>query len=278
MRSPGGHTQSGLLTGQLRGTPHLRISLVCVVSQSGGIRLRPPSRRPVRRRQAPPTDAPGRTSPSGRARFRGQRRAPYPTPSEAAAATQRQTTWAQARTSPSKAAPQGRGRTQVAPPASAAPPLFSRSGSSPAQRATAPPAGRAAASSPPRTARDTQGPAPGGQDRTSAIPPSTALAALRSAHRTARLNASRHRCKVGPSGADPSSVRHARLRGHAPGRKKISKQDNKCETQSHGIRRSKTTRSTTKDQGNFTKVKAPLSIKTVSQAPDDITQSKIYIL
>ncbi|KAJ1144795.1 hypothetical protein NDU88_011090 [Pleurodeles waltl] len=79
-----------------------------------------------------------------------------------------------------------------------------------------PPAGRATASSPSRTARDTQGPAPGGQDRTSATPPATALAALRSAHRTARHNASRHRCKVGPSGADPSSVRNARLRGHAP--------------------------------------------------------------
>ncbi|KAJ1150920.1 hypothetical protein NDU88_003707 [Pleurodeles waltl] len=45
-----------------------------------------------------PTDAPGRTSSSGWARFRGQRRASHPTPSEAAAATQRQTTWAQART------------------------------------------------------------------------------------------------------------------------------------------------------------------------------------
>ncbi|KAJ1084230.1 hypothetical protein NDU88_004382 [Pleurodeles waltl] len=201
------------------GGPRLRVSLSCVVSQPGGIRLRLPSRRPIRRRQMPPADAPGRTSPSGWARFQGQRRVPCPAPSGAAAATQWRTTWAQARTRAHKSVkgrPPGRGRTQVAPPVSAALLLLSNSGSPPAQRATAPPAGRAAASSQPRTARIARGRTPGGQDRTPAVPPSTAVAALRSEYRTARLSASRHRCKVGPSGADPSSVRHARLRGHTP--------------------------------------------------------------
>ncbi|KAJ1120365.1 hypothetical protein NDU88_008535 [Pleurodeles waltl] len=56
----------------------------------------------------------------------------------------------------------------------------------------------------------------GGRDRTSAVPPSTAVVPLHSGHRTARISASRHRFKVGPSGADQLSVRHARLRGHAP--------------------------------------------------------------
>ncbi|KAJ1195317.1 hypothetical protein NDU88_004598 [Pleurodeles waltl] len=58
--------------------------------------------------------------------------------------------------------------------------------------------------------------APGGRDRISAVPPSTAVVPLHSGHRTARFSASRHRFKVGPSGADQLSVRHARLRGHAP--------------------------------------------------------------
>ncbi|KAJ1153042.1 hypothetical protein NDU88_005809 [Pleurodeles waltl] len=58
--------------------------------------------------------------------------------------------------------------------------------------------------------------APGGRDRTSAVPLSTAVVPLHSGHRTARFSASRHRFKVGPSGADQLSVRHARLRGHAP--------------------------------------------------------------
>ncbi|KAJ1119806.1 hypothetical protein NDU88_007991 [Pleurodeles waltl] len=186
MRSPGGRTQSGLLTGQLRGAPRLRVSPLCVVPQSGGIRLRLPSRRPIRRRQVPPADAPGCTPPSGWARIQGQHRALRTAQSGAAAATRRRTKWVQARTGAHESAGgRPRGRTQAAPVASA--PV-------------------------------TRGPAPGGQDRTSAVPPSTAVVPLRSGHRTARLSASRHRFKVGPSGADPLSVRHARLRGHAPDR------------------------------------------------------------
>ncbi|KAJ1127490.1 hypothetical protein NDU88_005889 [Pleurodeles waltl] len=219
MRSPGGRTQSGLLTGQLRGAPRLRVSPLCVVPQSGGIRLRLPSRRPIRRRQVPPADAPACTPPSGWARIQGQRRALRTAQSGAAAATRRRATWVQARTVAHESAggrPQGRSHTQAAPVASAAHLQCTNTGSPPAQRAPAPPAGRAAASSQPRTAPVTRGRAPGGQDRTSAVPPSTAVVPLRSGHRTARLSASRHRFKVGPSGADPLSVRHARLRGHAP--------------------------------------------------------------
>ncbi|KAJ1177576.1 hypothetical protein NDU88_002829 [Pleurodeles waltl] len=70
MRSPGGRTQSGLLTGQLRGAPRLRVSPLCVVPQPGGIRLRLPSRRPIRRRQVPPADAPACTPPPGWAAFK----------------------------------------------------------------------------------------------------------------------------------------------------------------------------------------------------------------
>ncbi|KAJ1083649.1 hypothetical protein NDU88_003804 [Pleurodeles waltl] len=58
------------------------------------------------------------------------------------------------------------------------------------------------------------GPAPGGRDRTSSVPPSAAVDPLHFGHRTARFSASRHRFKVGPSGADQLSMRHARLRGH----------------------------------------------------------------
>ncbi|KAJ1089433.1 hypothetical protein NDU88_002584 [Pleurodeles waltl] len=70
MRSPGGRTQSGLLTGQLRGAPRLRVSPLCIVPQSGGIRLRLPSRRPIRRRQVPPADAPACTSLQGGPAFK----------------------------------------------------------------------------------------------------------------------------------------------------------------------------------------------------------------
>ncbi|KAJ1192929.1 hypothetical protein NDU88_002235 [Pleurodeles waltl] len=55
-----------------------------------------------------------------------------------------------------------------------------------------------------------------GRDRNSAVPPSAAVVSLFSECKTARLSASRHQFKVGPSGADQLSVRHARLRGHAP--------------------------------------------------------------
>ncbi|KAJ1156073.1 hypothetical protein NDU88_008798 [Pleurodeles waltl] len=123
MRSPGGHTQSGLLTGQLRGAPRPCISPLCVVPQSGGIRLRLPSRRPIRRRQVPPADAPARTPPSGWARIQGQRRALRTAQSGAAAATRRRTTWVQARTGAHESVggrPLGRSRTQAAPVASAA--------------------------------------------------------------------------------------------------------------------------------------------------------------
>ncbi|KAJ1122751.1 hypothetical protein NDU88_001235 [Pleurodeles waltl] len=190
------------------GGPRPRVSPLCVVPQSGGIGLRLPSRRPIRRRQVPPVDAPACTPPSGWARIQGQRRALRTAPSGAPAATWRRTTWVQAR---NRAPESAGGRTQAAPVASAAHLQCTNTGSPPAQRASAPPAGRAAASSQPRTAPVTRGPAPGGQDRTSAVPPSTAVVPLRSRHRTARLSASRHRFKVGPL-----SVRHARLRGYAP--------------------------------------------------------------
>ncbi|KAJ1132333.1 hypothetical protein NDU88_010652 [Pleurodeles waltl] len=138
----------------------------------------------------------------------------------AAAATRRRPTRAQARTrahEPAGGRPRGRGRTQAAPVTPAPHPRRFNTGSPPAQRASALPAGRAAASPQPRAAPVTRGPAPGGgRDRTSAVPPSTAVVPLHSGHRTARISASRHRFKVGPSGADQLSVRHARLRGHAP--------------------------------------------------------------
>ncbi|KAJ1193574.1 hypothetical protein NDU88_002870 [Pleurodeles waltl] len=47
-------------------------------------------------------------------------------------------------------------------------------------------------------------------------PPSAVVVSLFSECKTARLSASRHQFKVGPSGAEQLSVRHARLRGHAP--------------------------------------------------------------
>ncbi|KAJ1105956.1 hypothetical protein NDU88_003359 [Pleurodeles waltl] len=47
-------------------------------------------------------------------------------------------------------------------------------------------------------------------------PPSAAVVSLFSECKTARLSASRHQFKVGLSGAEQLSVRHARLRGHAP--------------------------------------------------------------
>ncbi|KAJ1082910.1 hypothetical protein NDU88_003071 [Pleurodeles waltl] len=55
-----------------------------------------------------------------------------------------------------------------------------------------------------------------GETATPQSPPSAAVVSLFSECKTARLSASRHQFKVGPSGADQLSVRHARLRGHAP--------------------------------------------------------------
>ncbi|KAJ1126338.1 hypothetical protein NDU88_004746 [Pleurodeles waltl] len=200
------------------GPPSPRLSVVRSPSVRG--HQAPP---PEQKADPPSAGAPSRRSslhlPSGWARIQGQCRALRTAQSGAAAATRRRTTWVQARTGAHESAggrPRGRSRTQAAPVASAAHLQCTNTGSPPAQRASAPPAGRAAASSQPRTAPVTRGPAPGGQDRTSAVPPSTAVVPLRSGHRTARLSASRHRFKVGPSGADPLSVRHARLRGHAP--------------------------------------------------------------
>ncbi|KAJ1209987.1 hypothetical protein NDU88_005356 [Pleurodeles waltl] len=94
----GGHTQSGLLTGQLRGAPRLRVSLSCVVSQPGGIRLRPraegrsnASRCPQQMLQAapPPQNGPafkasaGRRTPlrpGPRPQLSGEPRGPRPAP------------------------------------------------------------------------------------------------------------------------------------------------------------------------------------------------------
>ncbi|KAJ1143391.1 hypothetical protein NDU88_009700 [Pleurodeles waltl] len=165
MRSPGGRTQSGLLTGQLRGAPRLRVSPLCVVPQPGVIRLRLPSRRPIRRQQVPPADAPACTPPSGWARIQGQRRALRTAQSGAAAATRRRTTWVQARTGAHESAggrSRGRGRTQAAPVASAAHMQCTNTGSPPAQRASAPPAGPR----PPRSPEQPQslgGPLQGGK-------------------------------------------------------------------------------------------------------------------
>ncbi|KAJ1121657.1 hypothetical protein NDU88_000177 [Pleurodeles waltl] len=67
-----------------------------------------------------------------------------------------------------------------------------------------------------RAAPVTREPAPGGETAPPRSPPSAAVVPLLSGHETARFSASRHQFKVGPSGAEQLSVRHARLRGHAP--------------------------------------------------------------
>ncbi|KAJ1088536.1 hypothetical protein NDU88_001693 [Pleurodeles waltl] len=147
------------------GPPPPRLSVVRSPSVRG-IRLRLPSRWPIRRRQVPPADAPACTPPSGWARIQGQRRALRTAHYGAAAATRRRTMWVQARTGAHESAggrPRGRSRTQAAPVASAAHLQCTNTGSPPAQRASAPPAGRAVASPQPRTAPVTQGPAPGGK-------------------------------------------------------------------------------------------------------------------
>ncbi|KAJ1122862.1 hypothetical protein NDU88_001335 [Pleurodeles waltl] len=60
-----------------------------------------------------------------------------------------------------------------------------------------------------------------GETATPQSPPSAAVVSLFSECKTARLSASRHQFKVCPSGADQLSVRHARLRGHAPSPKPL---------------------------------------------------------
>ncbi|KAJ1112057.1 hypothetical protein NDU88_000328 [Pleurodeles waltl] len=142
------------------GGPRLRVFPLCVVPQSGSIRLRLPSRRPTRHQQVPPPGAPVCTPPSGRARIQGQRRAQRTARSGAAAAIRRRPTRVQARTGAHESAgghPRGRGRTQAAPAASAAHLQCSNTGSPPAQRVSAPPAGRAATSPQLRAAPVTRG-------------------------------------------------------------------------------------------------------------------------
>ncbi|KAJ1166170.1 hypothetical protein NDU88_006579 [Pleurodeles waltl] len=67
-----------------------------------------------------------------------------------------------------------------------------------------------------RAAPATREPAPGGESAPPWSPPSAAVVPLLSGHEIARFSASRHPFEVGPSGAEQLSVRHARLRGHAP--------------------------------------------------------------
>ncbi|KAJ1088014.1 hypothetical protein NDU88_001173 [Pleurodeles waltl] len=137
MCSPVGHARSGLLTGWFRRASHLRFSQVCVDSQSGeGVRLRPPSRRPADADRGLQQALRASPHPPGGTALEASagRRAPlYSRPRPRYAPT---------RVSPSKAAPQGRGRTPVAPPVTAASPLLPRSGSSLAQCVNASPAGR----------------------------------------------------------------------------------------------------------------------------------------
>ncbi|KAJ1164374.1 hypothetical protein NDU88_004814 [Pleurodeles waltl] len=137
MCSPVGHARSGLLTGWFRRASHLRFSQVCVDSQSGeGVRLRPPSRRPADADRVLQQALRASPHPPGGTALEASagRRAPlYSRPRPRSAPT---------RVSPSKAAPQGRGRTPVAPPVTAASPLLPRSGSSLAQCVNASPAGR----------------------------------------------------------------------------------------------------------------------------------------
>ncbi|KAJ1131309.1 hypothetical protein NDU88_009647 [Pleurodeles waltl] len=72
-----------------------------------------------------------------------------------------------------------------------------------------------------RAAPATREPAPGGESAPPRSPPSAAVVPLLSGHEIARFSASRHPFEVGPSGAEQLSVRHARLRGHAPWRKEF---------------------------------------------------------
>ncbi|KAJ1169798.1 hypothetical protein NDU88_001688 [Pleurodeles waltl] len=145
MCSPVGHARSGLLTGWFRRASHLRFSQVCVYSQSGeGVRLRPPSRRPADADRGLQQALRASPHPPGGTALEASagRRAPlYSRPRPRSAPT---------RVSPSKAAPQGRARTPVAPPVTAASPLLPRSGSSLAQCVNASPAGRPAGPRPPR--------------------------------------------------------------------------------------------------------------------------------
>ncbi|KAJ1082545.1 hypothetical protein NDU88_002710 [Pleurodeles waltl] len=147
---PKGCTQSGLPTGQRRGAPRPRVSSVHAVPQPGGTRPRPPSRRPIRHRQAPPPDAPVCTPP-----FRvgphpnlalGAARCPIQDRARNLAAILRVPVRAGAHES-AGGRPRGHGRTQAAPPVPASHlHCCSETGSLSVQRVPAPPVDRAAAS------------------------------------------------------------------------------------------------------------------------------------
>ncbi|KAJ1111023.1 hypothetical protein NDU88_008361 [Pleurodeles waltl] len=200
---------SGLFTGQPRRAPRPRVSPLCAAPQPGDIRLRLPSRRPTRHRQAPPPVVPVRTTPSGWARIQGQRRA-------------QRTAQTRGRGRNSAATHAGPGPHQGArarrrPPPGPQPPSSGpgHAGPSPAALQHGDPSGTArlgharrpgrSLSAAPGSPSHSGARSRGGRDCTSAVPPSTAVVPLHSGHRTAHISASRHRFKVGPSGADQLS-------------------------------------------------------------------------
>ncbi|KAJ1105597.1 hypothetical protein NDU88_003002 [Pleurodeles waltl] len=179
----------------------------------------PPSRGPTRHRQAPPPDAPIRTPPlqGGPASESDAGRSTPPNPG-----SQPQSGGDLVGPGPRRGA-QVRWRPSPGPrPHSSSPGRTSRSPSvlphgelpSPARPGPARRQGRGL-SPQSRAAPVTREPAPGGESAPQRSPPSAAVVPLLSGHEIARFSASRHPFKVGPSGAEQLSVRHARLRGHA---------------------------------------------------------------